>query len=143
VAADECRHFLLLEQRLEAEGSHYGAMPAHDGLWESALNSAGSLAARLAVEHCTHEARGLDVLPQTIHRFRSNGDAASADLLQVRQAAGGAPVRLQRGFQGWSLQLLLLNSSKLLLEHCLHANSPLAAAAAAAVVSAAHAFRRM
>lgn len=24
VAADECRHFLLLEQRLEAVGSHYG-----------------------------------------------------------------------------------------------------------------------
>lgn len=84
VAADECRHFRLLEQRLEATGSHYGAMAAHDGLWESAAATAGSLAARLAVEHCTHEARGLDVLPQTIHRFRSNGDAASADLLQVR-----------------------------------------------------------
>ncbi|EFN58237.1 hypothetical protein CHLNCDRAFT_34378 [Chlorella variabilis] len=82
VAADECRHFRLLEQRLEATGSHYGAMAAHDGLWESAAATAGSLAARLAVEHCTHEARGLDVLPQTIHRFRSNGDAASADLLQ-------------------------------------------------------------
>lgn len=34
-------------------------------------------------QHCTHEARGLDVLPQTIHRFRSNGDGQSADLLQV------------------------------------------------------------
>ena len=32
--------------------------------------AAHNLAARLAVEHCTHEARGLDVLPQTIHRFR-------------------------------------------------------------------------
>lgn len=37
-----------------------------------------------AVQHCTHEARGLDILPQTIHRFRSNGDAESADLLQAR-----------------------------------------------------------
>lgn len=42
----------------------------------------GSLPARLAVEHCTHEARGLDVLPQTIHRFRSNGDEESATLLE-------------------------------------------------------------
>ncbi|KAI7840680.1 hypothetical protein COHA_005602 [Chlorella ohadii] len=82
VAADECRHFLLLEQRLEAVGSHYGALTAHDGLWESAAETAHSLPARLAIEHCTHEARGLDVLPQTIHRFRSNGDGESADLLQ-------------------------------------------------------------
>lgn len=28
VAADECRHFLLLEQRLQAVGSHYGARSA-------------------------------------------------------------------------------------------------------------------
>ncbi|GAB4816722.1 hypothetical protein N2152v2_003768 [Parachlorella kessleri] len=82
VAEDECRHFQLLEKRLEQTGSHYGALPAHDGLWESARETAGSLAARLAVEHCTHEARGLDVLPQTIHRFRSNGDEPSAALLE-------------------------------------------------------------
>lgn len=36
VAEDECRHFLLLEARLEETGSRYGALPAHDGLWESA-----------------------------------------------------------------------------------------------------------
>ena len=36
VAEDECRHFQLLEKRLEQTGSHYGALPAHDGLWESA-----------------------------------------------------------------------------------------------------------
>lgn len=84
VAADECRHFLALEQRLEAIGSHYGALAAHDGLWESAAATAGSLGARLAVEHCTHEARGLDVLPQTVARFRAGGDADTAELLQVR-----------------------------------------------------------
>eukprot|EP00887_Chlorella_sp_A99_P002631 scaffold6.g2631.t1 len=71
VAADECRHFLLLEQRLIETGSFYGALPAHDGLWQSAIETAGSLGARLAVEHCCHEARGLDVLPQTVARFRA------------------------------------------------------------------------
>lgn len=30
VASDECRHYRLLEQRLEETGSHYGALPAHD-----------------------------------------------------------------------------------------------------------------
>ncbi|KAL4443623.1 hypothetical protein ABPG75_011360 [Micractinium tetrahymenae] len=82
VAADECRHFLALERRLEAIGSRYGALAVHDGLWDSASDTAGSLGARLAVEHCTHEARGLDVLPQTVGRFRAGGDAVTADLLQ-------------------------------------------------------------
>lgn len=51
-------------------------------LQESAAATSGSLPARLAIEHCTHEARGLDILPQTISRFRNNGDAATADLLE-------------------------------------------------------------
>ena len=45
-----------------------------------------------APQHCTHEARGLDILPQTIHRFRSNGDAESADLLQARRLGAGRSV---------------------------------------------------
>lgn len=47
----------------------------------SARGTAHSLPARLAVESCVHEARGLDVLPQTIARFRAGGDAVTADLL--------------------------------------------------------------
>ncbi|KAF5829782.1 hypothetical protein DUNSADRAFT_15528 [Dunaliella salina] len=82
VADDECRHFLLLEQRLKDLGSYYGALPVHDGLWESASKSAGSLAARLAVEHCVHEARGLDVIPSTISKFKAAGDKETADLLE-------------------------------------------------------------
>ena len=39
VAEDECRHFQLLEARLREVGSHYGALPAHDGLWESASHT--------------------------------------------------------------------------------------------------------
>ena len=67
---------------MQATGSHYGALPAHDGLWESAAATAHSLPARLAVEHCMHEARGLDVLPTTIRRFRAGGDNESARLLE-------------------------------------------------------------
>jgi uncharacterized ferritin-like protein (DUF455 family) len=53
-----------VQARLVELGTFYGSMPAHDGLWESAAATAHSLAARLAVESCVHEARGLDVLPQ-------------------------------------------------------------------------------
>lgn len=81
VADDECRHFRMLAKRLEALGSSYGALPVHDGLWESARNTSGSLGARLAIEHCVHEARGLDVLPNTVDKFRNNGDADSAELM--------------------------------------------------------------
>jgi uncharacterized ferritin-like protein (DUF455 family) len=51
-------------------------------LWESAQKTAHSLPARLAVEHCVHEARGLDVLPSTVHKFKNNRDTESATLLE-------------------------------------------------------------
>jgi len=55
VAQDEGRHFTLLAARLEELGSAYGALPAHDGLWDSAMATSKDLLARLAVEHCVHE----------------------------------------------------------------------------------------
>lgn len=58
VAEDECRHHELLRNRLENMGSHYGAFAAHEALWDSAMATAHSLPARLAVEHAVHEARG-------------------------------------------------------------------------------------
>ncbi|CAM8930085.1 unnamed protein product [Rhodiola kirilowii] len=82
VAQDEGRHFTLLSARLEELGLHYGALPAHDGLWDSAIATSTDLLARLAIEHCVHEARGLDVLPTTISRFRNGGDNKTADLLE-------------------------------------------------------------
>ncbi|KAG6491055.1 hypothetical protein ZIOFF_052387 [Zingiber officinale] len=146
IARDEGRHFTLLAERLEKLGTYYGALPAHDGLWDSALETSKSLLARLAVEHCVHEAleeeeeaeaanmlletttsntiaaapspsnklsrvcwmtfvdyitgidiqvqfehikgednqaRGLDVLPTTISRFRNAGDERTANLLET------------------------------------------------------------
>ncbi|KAK7351007.1 hypothetical protein VNO77_10123 [Canavalia gladiata] len=82
VAQDEGRHFTLLASWLEELGSFYGALPAHDGLWDSATATSKDLLSRLAVEHCVHEARGLDVLPTTILRFRNGGDDTTADLLE-------------------------------------------------------------
>ncbi|KAL8171679.1 hypothetical protein V2J09_023483 [Rumex salicifolius] len=82
VAQDEGRHFTLLAVRLKELGSFYGALPAHDGLWDSATATSNDLLARLAVEHCVHEARGLDVLPTTIARFRNGGDSKTAELLE-------------------------------------------------------------
>jgi uncharacterized ferritin-like protein (DUF455 family) len=42
VGADEAIHFALLDRRLAALGAGYGALPAHDGLWEAAAATARS-----------------------------------------------------------------------------------------------------
>ena len=83
VAADEARHHGLLAQRLEALGAAYGDLPAHDGLWEAAAETAEDLLARLAVVPLVLEARGLDVTPGMIERLSRAGDAESAAILEV------------------------------------------------------------
>ncbi len=82
VAADEAMHFALLDRRLRALGSHYGALPAHAGLWEAAAATADDPLARLAIVPMVLEARGLDVTPATVTRFRAQGDEASAKILE-------------------------------------------------------------
>lgn len=82
VGADEAMHFALLDRRLHQLGSHYGALPAHAGLWEAAAATAHDPAARLAVVPMVLEARGLDVTPVTIERFEAAGDMPSARILQ-------------------------------------------------------------
>lgn len=82
VGADEAMHFAILDRRLRALGSHYGALPAHDGLWEAASATAQDVLARLAVVPMALEARGLDVTPATVDRFRAAGDEPSARILQ-------------------------------------------------------------
>lgn len=82
IAADEAMHFAILNRHLVALGSHYGAHPAHDGLWQAAEATAHDVAARLAVVPMVLEARGLDVTPATIERVRSQGDAAGVRILE-------------------------------------------------------------
>ncbi len=83
VGDDEARHFILINQRLHELESFYGALPAHDGLWQSATQTRHCLAARLAVVPMVLEARGLDVTPSMIERFDSMADHKSANALRV------------------------------------------------------------
>jgi uncharacterized ferritin-like protein (DUF455 family) len=86
VALDESKHFSLLCSRLSALGTEYGSLPVHAGLWESAAVTSDSLRARLAIIHLVHEARGLDVNPGTIEKFRKQGDKESVEVLEVIHA---------------------------------------------------------
>jgi uncharacterized ferritin-like protein (DUF455 family) len=83
VAAEEAEHFALLSERLAALGASYGDLPAHDGLWQAATETAGDALARLAVVPLVLEARGLDVTPAIIERLHAAGDAESAAVLQT------------------------------------------------------------
>jgi uncharacterized ferritin-like protein (DUF455 family) len=83
VAADEARHFQLLQQRLQQLGADYGDFPAHDGLWEMAEKTADACLVRMALVPRVLEARGLDVTPGMMLRLQSAGDQESADILQI------------------------------------------------------------
>ena len=83
VADDEARHFALLTERLAALDMDYGALPAHDGLWEAAEATAHDLLARLAVVPLVLEARGLDVTPGLIEKLAAAGDTEGRAMLEV------------------------------------------------------------
>ncbi|ALR20334.1 ferritin-like domain-containing protein [Sphingobium baderi] len=95
VGAEEAMHFALLDRRLRQMGSFYGALPAHDGLWQAAVETAGDALARLAIVPMVLEARALDITPATIERFEGAGDFASARMLgrimtdEIRHVAAG------------------------------------------------------
>jgi len=61
-------------------------MPVHASLWDSAKITAHSLRARLAIIHLVHEARGLDVNPGTIERFRRAGDQETVNVMEIIHA---------------------------------------------------------
>ena len=82
VAADEALHFALIDRHLHRLGSRYGALPAHEGLWDAAFETRHDVLARMAVVPMVLEARGLDVTPAMIERVRASGDEAGARILE-------------------------------------------------------------
>lgn len=82
-ADEESKHFNLMCDCLEAAGSHYGALPAHDGMWRAAEDTAKDLRARLAVVPMVLEARGLDVTPGMIAIFTKAGQRDAVAALEV------------------------------------------------------------
>lgn len=81
VADEEARHFALIRNRMRTLGIDYGDLPAHGGLWEHATDTADDLLARLALVPRCMEARGLDVTPALIEKFKDLEDASSVAVL--------------------------------------------------------------
>jgi uncharacterized ferritin-like protein (DUF455 family) len=83
VAAEEARHFGLLQARLLDFGHRYGDFPAHDGLWDMCARTRDDVLARIALVPRTLEARGLDASPPIRARLVQAGDETSAAILDV------------------------------------------------------------
>lgn len=82
-ADEESKHFNLICDWLEARGSHYGALPAHAGMWRAAEDTSQDFMGRLAVVPMVLEARGLDVTPGMIDIFRKHGDDMAMAALET------------------------------------------------------------
>lgn len=100
-ADDEAKHFNLICDCLEAMGSHYGALPAHAGMWRAAEDTAEDLLGRLAVVPMVLEARGLDVTPGMIEVFRKAGEAQALAALEVIYAEEVAHVAYGSKWFNW------------------------------------------
>ncbi|HGG58928.1 MAG TPA: ferritin-like domain-containing protein [Gammaproteobacteria bacterium] len=83
VAAEEARHFQLLQARLRELGSEYGDFPAHNGLWDMAVKTDDDVLKRMALGPRLFEARGLDVTPGMMKRLKAVGDFETAACLKV------------------------------------------------------------
>jgi uncharacterized ferritin-like protein (DUF455 family) len=83
VAADEARHFRLLQNRLSGMGYAYGDFAAHDGLWEMALRTRDDCLARMALVPRVLEARGLDATPAVRAKLAQAGDDKAATILDI------------------------------------------------------------
>ncbi len=83
VAAEEARHFQLLNQYLFDLGSSYGAFKAHNGLWDMVCKTRHDVLHRMALVPRVMEARGLDVTPNMMERFGQAGDQRAVDLLSI------------------------------------------------------------
>jgi uncharacterized ferritin-like protein (DUF455 family) len=100
-ADDEAKHFNLMADCLDSLGSHYGALPAHAGMWRAAEDTAHDLLARLAVVPMVLEARGLDVTPGMIDIFRKAKDGGAVAALETIYAEEVAHVAYGSKWFNW------------------------------------------
>ena len=82
-ADEESKHFNLMCDCLEALGTHYGALPAHAGMWRAAEDTTDDILARLAVVPMVLEARGLDVTPGMIAIFEKHDETQAVAALKT------------------------------------------------------------
>jgi uncharacterized ferritin-like protein (DUF455 family) len=82
VAADECRHFLMIEELLKELGFGYGDFVVHKGLFEAGRATL-SLKERMAVVPRYLEANGLDANPKIMTKLKKFNDPFVTKMLHA------------------------------------------------------------
>lgn len=83
VAVEEANHFNLLNNYLNDLGFEYGVFDAHNGLWELAVLTDHDILVRMGLVPRIMEARGLDVTPAIIEKFRLIKDNKAVEILTI------------------------------------------------------------
>ncbi len=83
VAAEEAKHFAMLQAHLQSLGFGYGDFPAHDGLWTMCEATQHDVVARMALVPRTLEARGLDATPLIQAKLRKVATAAALAAVEI------------------------------------------------------------
>lgn len=83
VAFEEVEHFGLVTDHLRSLRYAYGDFPAHQGLWDMACKTAQDPLVRMALIPRLFEARGLDVTPGIIEKFKQVCDTVAVAALEV------------------------------------------------------------
>ncbi len=83
VAKEEAYHFSLINNYLKDHDVQYGDYPAHNGLWDMVKKTDHDVLHRMGLVPRVMEARGLDVTPNMIERFKQIDDQKAADILSI------------------------------------------------------------
>ena len=82
VAADEIRHFIMLEELLNEIGGKYGEFSVHKNLFE-AMQDTPLFVKRMAAVPRYLEANGLDQNPKIMEKLKSNNDPFNRKILNA------------------------------------------------------------
>jgi uncharacterized ferritin-like protein (DUF455 family) len=110
IAYEEQTHFNLLNDYLKKFGLSYGSFNAHNSLWEMADRTSHDLIHRLALIPKTMEARGLDVTPPIIEKFKQQKDDEIASILQTIYEEEIHHVSIGNIWYRWACESQNLNS---------------------------------
>jgi uncharacterized ferritin-like protein (DUF455 family) len=82
IISEEANHFDLLRARLKDFGCDFGTVAVHHGLWDYAWQCDSELEHQILIP-CYLEARGLDVTPEFVQKFKDLGDEKTASIMQL------------------------------------------------------------
>ncbi|MDH3326366.1 MAG: ferritin-like domain-containing protein [Gammaproteobacteria bacterium] len=83
IAQEEAYHFTLINDYLKSLDYEYGSFDAHKGLWEMVEETRYDVLVRMALVPRVLEARGLDVTPNIIQKFKHHGHHEAAEILSI------------------------------------------------------------